>query len=99
MEKGGETGIFFSARASALVLRGFAARPSLVLSIYCHLKEEQGTARSLRSLVIASLATVKEVMSSTRENREKYERFVLKNFHEMHLTVFLQRISFLNCNS
>lgn len=25
-------------------------------------------------------------MSSTRENREKYEWLVLKNFHEMHLT-------------
>ena len=71
MEKEGEIGIFFSARASALVPRGFSARPSLVLSIYCHLKEEQETARSLRSLVIASLATVKEVMSSTWENRAK----------------------------
>ena len=50
---------FFSARASALVPRGFAARPSLVLSIYCHLKEEQGTARSLLSLVIASLVNGK----------------------------------------
>ena len=71
MEKGGEIGLFFSARVSALVPRGFSARPSLVLSIYCHLKEEQETARSLRSLVIASLATVKEVMSSTWENRAK----------------------------
>lgn len=32
-----------------------AACPSLVLSIYCGLKEEQETARSLRSLVTASL--------------------------------------------
>lgn len=41
------------------VPHGFAARPSLVLSIYCGLKEEQETARSLRSLVTASLVNDK----------------------------------------
>ena len=60
IEKGVEIGIFSPLGASPL-----AARPSLVLSIYCGLKEEQETARSLRSFVIASLVTVKEVMSST----------------------------------
>ena len=53
---------------SSFVLRSSRLRRSpltVVLSIFCGLKEEQDTARSLRSLVIASLVTVKDVMSST----------------------------------
>ena len=44
-EIGAQRAIFF-ARASALVPCGFAAFPSCMLSIYCALKEKQGTTRS-----------------------------------------------------